>query len=145
MLPAVEWWSLNYWTSRKVPCDILNNVHSTIIVQSCPTLCSPVGCSPPGSSAHGILQARILEWVIISFCRGSSRPRDGTHISYVSYIGGRVLYQLSYQGSPHHLMAYSNIWVILTIHGACIHAKSLQSCLTFCDPMDCSPARLFCP
>ena len=37
------------------------------VAQSCPTLCDPVGCSPPGSSVHGILQARILEWVAISF------------------------------------------------------------------------------
>ena len=37
------------------------------VAQSCPTLCSPVDCSPPGSSVHGILQARILEWVAFSF------------------------------------------------------------------------------
>ena len=42
------------------------------VAQSCPTLCDPVDCSPPGSSVHGILQARILEWVAISFSRGSS-------------------------------------------------------------------------
>ena len=42
------------------------------VAQSCPTLCYPVDCSPPGSSAHGILQARILEWVAISFSGGSS-------------------------------------------------------------------------
>ena len=46
-------------------------------------------CSPPGSSIHGILQARILEWVAISFSRGSSRPRDWT---WVSCIGGRCFY-----------------------------------------------------
>ena len=45
------------------------------VAQSCPTLCDPVDCSPPGSSVHGILQAGILEWVTISFSRGSSRPR----------------------------------------------------------------------
>ena len=39
-------------------------------LQSCPTLCDPMDCSPPGSSVHGILQARILEWVAISFSRG---------------------------------------------------------------------------
>ena len=44
--------------------------------QSCPTLCDPMDSSPPGSSVHGILQARILEWVAISFSRGSSQPRD---------------------------------------------------------------------
>ena len=42
------------------------------VAQSCPTLCDPVDCSPPGSSVHGILQARILEWVAISFSRKSS-------------------------------------------------------------------------
>ena len=43
-------------------------------------------CSPPGSSVHGILQARILEWVAIPFFKGSSRPRDQT---WVSHIVGR--------------------------------------------------------
>ena len=50
------------------------------VAQSCPTLCNPVDCSLPGSSVHGILQARILEWVAISFSRGSSRPRGQTQV-----------------------------------------------------------------
>ena len=41
-------------------------------------------CSPPGSSIHGILQARILEWVAISFSRGSSRPRDRTQVPHIA-------------------------------------------------------------
>ena len=44
------------------------------LLQSCLTLCDPIDCSPPGSSVHGILQARILEWVAISYCRGSFLP-----------------------------------------------------------------------
>ena len=52
-----------------------------VCAQSCPTLCNPMDCSRPGSSVHGILQARILEWVAISFSRGTSRPRDWTHAS----------------------------------------------------------------
>ena len=44
------------------------------------TSCNNMDCSPPGSSVHGISQARILEWVAISFSRGSSRPRDQTHV-----------------------------------------------------------------
>ena len=58
------------------------------VAQSCLTLCDPMDCrrSLPDSSVHGILQARILEWVIISFSRGSSRLRDRTR---VSCIGGR--------------------------------------------------------
>ena len=42
------------------------------VTQSCPTLCDPMDCNLPGSSVHGILQARILEWVAIFFSRGSS-------------------------------------------------------------------------
>ena len=49
----------------------------------CPTLCDPMDCSTSGFSVHGILQARILEWVAISFSRGSSRPRDRTQISCI--------------------------------------------------------------
>ena len=62
------------------------------VAQLYPTLCDPMDCNPPGSSVHGILQARILEWVVISSSRGSSQPRDRTHVSYVSCIGRRVLY-----------------------------------------------------
>ena len=51
--------------------------------QSCPTLCDPVDYSLPGSSLHGILQARVLEWVAIAFSRGSSRPRDQTRVSRI--------------------------------------------------------------
>ena len=58
-------------------------------LQSCPTLWDPLDCSLPGSSVHGILQARILEWVAMPSYRGSSQPRDQTH---VSYAGRRVLY-----------------------------------------------------
>ena len=54
------------------------------VAQSCPILCYPMDCSPPGSSVHGILQARVLEWVAISFSRGSSRPRDRTQVSHIA-------------------------------------------------------------
>ena len=45
-----------------------------LVARSCPALCHPVDCSPPGSSVRGILQARTLEWVVIVFSRGPSRP-----------------------------------------------------------------------
>ena len=51
-------------------------------------LCDPMDCSPPGSSVYGIFQARILEWVAISFCRGSSQPRDQTRISVSPALAG---------------------------------------------------------
>ena len=47
-------------------------------------LCDPMDSSLPGSSVHGILQARILEWVAIHFSRGSSQPRDRTQISCIA-------------------------------------------------------------
>ena len=53
------------------------------IAQSRLTLSDPMDCSLPGSSLHGILQAKVLEWVAISFSRGSSRPRDQTQISRI--------------------------------------------------------------
>ena len=67
----------------------------TKLVQLCLTLWDRMDCSPPGCSVHGILQARILEGVAISFSRGSSGPRDPTWVSYfqVDYL------LLSHQGS----------------------------------------------
>ena len=59
------------------------------VAKSCPTLCKPMDCSPPGSSGHGISQARILQWVAISFFTGSSQSRDRT---LISCIGRRILY-----------------------------------------------------
>ena len=54
------------------------------VAQLCPTLYDPMSYSLPGSSVHGIFQARILEWVAISFSRGSCRPRDPTQISHIA-------------------------------------------------------------
>ena len=59
-------------------------------------------CSPPGFSFHGILQARVLEWVGMPSSRGSSRPRDRTRFSYLSFTGRRVLYHSRHLGSPRY-------------------------------------------
>ena len=56
--------------SKPVKCE---SESETEVAQSCPTVCDPMDCSPPGSSVHGIFQARVLEWVAISFSRGSSQ------------------------------------------------------------------------
>ena len=66
--------SMGFW-SRKV---------KVLVAQSCLTLWDPMDCSPPGSSVHGILQTRILEWAVIYFSRGSSRPRDQTQVSCIA-------------------------------------------------------------
>ena len=69
----------------KLPCmKIYKHEWVSEIAQLCPTLCDPVDCSLPGSCIHGILQARILEWVAISFSTESSRLRDRTRVSFVA-------------------------------------------------------------
>ena len=64
-------------------CPILHSDQERKVAQLCPTLCDPMDCSLPGFSVHGIFQARVLEWVAISFSRGSSRPRDRTQVSRI--------------------------------------------------------------
>ena len=68
--------------------------------QLCLTVCGPMDYCLSGSSVHGILQARVLEWVAILFSRGSSWSRDQMWVSCISCIGRQVLYQLSHQRSP---------------------------------------------
>ena len=68
-------------------CMVCGCMHTPCIwseaTQSCPTLCDPMDCSPPDSSVHGIFQARILEWVAISFSRGSSQAKDRSRVSRI--------------------------------------------------------------
>ena len=63
---------------------ITSSVVAVLVAQVCLTLCDPMDYSPLGSSVHRILQARILEWVAISFSRGSSQPRDRTRFSFIA-------------------------------------------------------------
>ena len=68
--------------SQRVRHDLATKQQQMCVcAQLCPTLCDPMDCSPPASFAHGILQERILEWVDISFSKGSSPPKDLTQVS----------------------------------------------------------------
>ena len=69
------------------------------VAQQCLTLWQ-MDCSLTGSSVHGSFQARILEWVAISFSRGSSQPRDRTHIFCVSSIGRQIRYHFATRLAP---------------------------------------------
>ena len=93
-----------------------------LVAKLCPTLCDSVNCSLPSSYVHLILQARILDWLANPFSRGSSRPRNWTQ---VSCIAGK----------------FFTIWANkeATIYAAAAATKSLHSCLTLCDPINCSP------
>ena len=76
----------------------LRYVHAKLL-QVCPILCNPTDYSLPGSSLHGILQARILEWVAISSSSESSQPRDGTSVFCVLHwqVGYLALHHLGSQ------------------------------------------------
>ena len=76
---------------QKVMCYILDCVFVCVCAQSCLILCNPTDYSLPSSSVHGISQARTLEWVAISSSRGSSQPKDQTHISCIFCIGRQIL------------------------------------------------------
>ena len=92
-----------HWQADSLPLVPPGKTNVSIVsevAQPCPTLCDPMDCSLPGSSVHGIFQARILEWVAVSFSRGSSQPRDQTHASYVSCTGRQVLYYWRHLQSP---------------------------------------------
>ena len=88
-------------------------VHAWVLCYfSCVQFCATLGTVAHQASVHGILQARILEWISMPSSRESFWPRDWTHVSWVSCIGRWVL-----------SVQFSSV---------------AQSCLTLCDPVDCS-------
>ena len=86
------------------------HVREHSVAQPCPTLCDPLDCSLSGFSVHGISQARLLEWVAIPFSRGSSRPRDGTRVSWVTFIGRRILYHWATR-KPCYYYVHGHAWL----------------------------------
>ena len=86
--------SPGFLTHMLMMMTIISSDHN-VLALSCFShvrLCDSMDCSPPGSSVHGILQARILEWVAMPSSRGSSPPRARTQVSYVSCISRWILY-----------------------------------------------------
>ena len=102
----------------------------------CPTLCDPIDSSPPDSSVPGILQARILEWIAISFSNACMHPKSLQSCpTLCDPIDGSQLGS----STPGILQARILEWIAISFSNECMHSKSLQSCLTLCDPVDCSP------
>ena len=93
------------WAHRVKQLDVkriiftLGCVHAKLL-QSCLTLCDAMDYSPPGSSVHGILQAGIMDGVVMPSSTGPSWPRDQIPVSYVSCIGRQALYHYCHLGSP---------------------------------------------
>ena len=107
---------------KKVKVKSLNRVQ----------LCDPMDCSLPCSSIHGIFQTRVLEWVAISFSRGSSQPRDRT---WVSCIVGRRFTVWATREIPKKGNAKE-------CSSSVQFSSVAQSCMTLCDPMTCSTPGL---
>ena len=108
---------------RGVGMELVHGSTQSVCVShsSCLTLCDPMDCRLPGSSeVYGILQARILEWVVIPFSRSSSQPRDQTQVSCIADW-------------------FFTIWATREAWDHSVQFSSVtQSCPTLWDPMDCS-------
>ena len=96
---------------------VMGWIVKVLVAQSCPTLCDSTHCRPPIPSVHGILQARILEWVAIPFSWGSSQPKDQNQVSGIA-------------GWFSTIWATREAWIVVS--------EVVQSCPTLCNPMDCS-------
>ena len=117
-----------------------------LVTQSCLILCVPKDCSPPGSSVHGILQARMLEWVAIllqGFLLQRTFPTQGSNPGLLHCK--QVLYYLSHQENPvlwwfelfcTFTALITKFWLKVYTGYALVN----ESCLTLCNPMDCSPS-----
>ena len=99
----------------------------TVCAQSFLTLCDPLGCRPPLSPVHVIFQAWILEWVAIFHSRRSSRPRDQTHISCISFIGRRILCHCA-SWNPIFVYTYHNFFMHSSIdrHWGCFCILAIE-------------------
>ena len=86
---------------------VQNAVKWSEVTQSCSTLGDPMDCSLSGSSVHGIFQARVLEWIAISFSRGSSRPRNQTRVSRIA--GRRFIIWATREAKMQYLGAISKM------------------------------------
>ena len=97
----------------------LESMHACMLsLESRPTLCDPMDCSPPGPSVYGLLQARILQWIVIPSSRGSSGPRDRT---------------------PHFLcLLHWQVGSLPLAPPGKVKVKVTQSCPILCHPMDCT-------
>ena len=114
------------------------------LLQSCPTLCDPIDGSPPGFPVPGILQARTLEWVAISFSNAwkwKVKVKSLSHVrlfstpwtaAYWAPLSTEFSRQEYWSGVPLLLL-------IIATYAMLCYAKSLQSCLTLCNPIDSSP------
>ena len=122
LLLPVEWviTSMTMAVGTRGPILLLYRLywHESEVTQSCPTLCDPMDCSLPDSSVHRIFQARILEWVAVSFSRRSSPPRDRTRVSRI--VERRFTIWATRGGMPtHHFPLHPYYFSFVFLHELC--------------------------
>ena len=117
---TVQYLNALCWTSSKYIFMYIDCCCCCLVAKLCPTIFDPMDWTLTGSSVHGISQARILEWVVLSFFRGSSQFRDRTQ---VSCIGRQILYHLATREA---LFMYMLLLLL----------SRFSHCLTLCDPID---------
>ena len=99
--------STDGWIDKQIMIEPYNSIDSEV-AQPCPTLCDPVDSSQPGSPVHVIFQARILEWIAISFSRGSSWSRDRTQVSCI--VGRRFTVWATREVYNSMLLRIKKLW-----------------------------------
>ena len=104
-----------------------------LVAQSCPDLCGPRYYSPPGSSAHEVFLARTVEWIAVSYSRGSSWPRDGACIPCISCTGKWILHHWQHRGSPPtgEVWSMHNVDTQCTLRGERLKGRENAFCLNF--------------
>ena len=107
LLSLWKQWGLG--SKKLLLTTVLNGV--CLVAQSYPTLYDPTDCSLSSFSVHGILQARSPEWVAISYSRGSSQPRDRTHVSCVSCFDRQIIYHWAKWEA--HLLNNKEMWSVI--------------------------------
>ena len=105
-------------------------------LQSCPTLCDPLDSSPPGSPVPGILQARTLEWVAMSF---SNAWKWKVKVKLLSVLLFETPWAAAHQAPLPMGFSRQEYWGGVPLPSLAVCAKSFQLCPTLCNPRDCSP------
>ena len=108
----LEMW-MKLWLPKNQGTFLMHLMNVPSVSQSCLILCDPMDCSPPGSSVHWISQARMLEWVAISYSRASSQLRDWTLISSVQFN----VHMFSVLGNTHVLLDCCLLFIVLFLSG----------------------------
>ena len=129
IFPKTNYFSNEFWVEGSFPDLSVNFFFFLTFVCSLSRIrlfCNLLDCTPPGFSVHGILQARILEWVAVPSSRGSSSPSDQAHIFC---IGGQILYRWA----TWEALLLFNLWVYLTALGLSCRTQHLQ-----CQHVGCS-------